>query len=176
VSVSQALVSAFKSWNLVKTPTLLFHGCRSGDYGVDVAQSRLAGNKWFSADAYYAGEYAWHMSAAGAPLRAAVSLNAPLNAVECPAEIRGTKFPEFLAACFPSQPLGYGLSRHFQDTLAEHLNQAFGGGVVAYVSHREMEVLIPNCESWLASCSFTALPATKAEYVEQSGLLPLLDN
>lgn len=165
------LLAALKTWRRVYTPTLIFHGCRSEDFGVDLSRCTLTGNKWFSADAYYAGEYAWHLSDRGAPVRASVRLRAPAPAIECPVELRGGKFVEFLAGCFPAIPPDYSLSRHFQDSLAQHLLHAFAGSVRAYVSHGGSEILVPACEEWIDVCEFTNLPMTKSEYVALGGLV-----
>lgn len=173
MEISPKLVTTLKSWARVETPVRLFHGCRSGDQGVDVGARTLIGNKWFSQYPHYAGQYAWNMSALGTPVRATVHLRAAVSAVECPAELRGVKFVEFLADCFPQVPPTYALSRHFQDVLRSHLLLAFGGSVHAYLSHGGNEVLLPACEEWIVDCEFMTLPPTKDEYMAQGGLVPL---
>jgi hypothetical protein len=171
MQLSDKLLDALSSWGKRSTPVRLFHGCRSQDFGVDVASSSIKGDRWFSANAYYAGEYAWFHTEQGFPLRFEVHLFEPLIAIECPKQLRGERFVGFLESCFPEVGGGYGLSRKFQNSIGTHLQECFGGAVKAYISHSENEVLIPNCAQFIESCKLQRLPQTKQEYARLSGLV-----
>lgn len=169
-TLSPKLVAALQCWAIVSTPTTLYHGCRSKDHGVDLDRHLLTGSRWFSNNAHYAGEYAWFHTDLGVPLRVSIELSGPLDAVQCPANLRGVPFVEFLHACFPDVQPGYGLSRHFQGVLGAHLEHIFHGSVRAYTSHENQEVLIPECERWISSSVFQSLPPTKLQYVTSSAM------
>lgn len=60
MTLSQDLIEEIKRWPIVEIPRRIFHGCRDDDIGIDIENSKVQGNKWFSIDAGYAGDYAWH--------------------------------------------------------------------------------------------------------------------
>jgi len=166
MSLSDKLLNELRSWAIVSVPTALSHGCRSTDHGIDVASGSIRGNKWFSIDSAYAGEYAWHYSRPGTgdPLLTTVDVRSDLQAAQRPS---GICFPTFLSECFPTVPAGYELSKHFQTVLASHLIEAFGGSVSAYTFSNHREVLIANCENWVSNVTFKELPPDKESYMQQ---------
>lgn len=166
MSLSEKLLDNLKSWVVVSVPTILSHGCRSTDHGIDVASGSIRGNKWFSVDSAYAGEYAWHWSRpeTGYPLLARVNVRSGLQAVQRPS---GLHFPAFLSECFPEVPAGYELSKHFQEVLASHLIEAFDESVSAYTFSDHQEVLIASCEDWVFNATFETLPPDKESYMQQ---------
>lgn len=170
--LSLLLLEEIQAWPKLEVSGTLYHGCRDDDHGIDIPSNWIAGNKWFSKDPYYAGEYAWHFSRpeTGTPYRLELRLKKPILAVTCPARPRGKDFPWFLAECFPKVPCGYGLSRHFQNVLAAHLS-ASGRDVIAYLSHGGKEILIPTCESHTAVIGIKQLPRTKIDYITAQGLI-----
>lgn len=164
MSLSDKLLNEIRNWAVVSIPTTLSHGCRSTDHGIDVSSGLIRGNKWFSVDSTYAGEYAWHWSRpkTGIPLLATVDVRSDLLAVQRPS---GIYFPIFLSECFPMIPAGYELSKHFQAVLAPHLIEVFGNSVRAYTFSDHKEVLIADCEDWICNATFKQLPHDKESYM-----------
>ncbi|MFJ5330784.1 hypothetical protein [Pectobacterium versatile] len=165
--LSQYLLDEIRKWQIEDIPKVLYHGCQSNDFTVDIQSLTLKGNIWFSENEYYAGCYAWHYSREenppiGSRYCAKVEFNSPIKAIVRPDEFK--EFHQFLAKCFPSVEPGYKLSKYFQKALRQHLAEIYDDDkhVVAYwYKGHNGEVLIPNCERFIKSIYFKQLPDSK---------------
>lgn len=173
MEISKKLLAEMATWPTKPVPKVLFHGCRDGDLGLDLKSGIISGEKWFSIDPFYAGEYAWHWSRpdVGRTLRLELEVVHEHLAIERPDRLDGANWAHFLAECFPDVPPGYGLSYHFQRTLKSHIDALAVDGLHSYISNGGIEVCIPEVENFVAIRRQVILPKTKDEYREQNGLL-----
>lgn len=165
---SQMLLDSIVNWEKIEAPRTLFHGCHAEDVGINTKDASISGNKWFSIDPYYAGEYCWHFSRpeVGRRFRAEVALSDEVIGILRPENLNGERFPYFLKECFPEVPAGYALSKHFQDVIQQHLDIIYPDIPVCYISGGGSEVLIPSCELYIEVVEFTEMPNSKSEYAE----------
>ncbi|WP_305844745.1 hypothetical protein [Photobacterium leiognathi] len=167
MSISDTLVESLKTWDIKEVQGILHHGCHGEDVGVQVGSLHLSGNKWFSKNSFYAGEYAWHFSrpSTGTRYRCDLELKTKITGVVQPEFEGELGWHMFLKKCFPHVDSGYGLSKHFQNTLQDHLKVAFPEKeVTCYMTESQSELLIPNCEDFVSVKHFELLPDSKADY------------
>jgi len=164
--ISERFVKVMRTWEICSTPRLLFHGCRENDIGVDWDNCLLSGNKWFSPNEKYAGEYAWWVTrdSTSTPLCAQIKMES-VQAVMRPS-MHTQEWFDLIHSCFPSAPSDYELSRFIQDIMESHICFAFGREVSAYMSCDGSEVLLPSCETFNIEVSFHQLPPIKGEYIK----------
>lgn len=166
-NISQRFVNTIKGWEIINTPQFMFHGCRENDQGVDRKNNHLSGNKWFSPDEKYAGEYAWWATRdhTSTPLCAKIELRSAVRAVMRP-HMSYEQWSGLIFSCFLDAPRNYELSRFIQDIMGPHLLSAFSGEVGAFMSCEGKEVLLPSCEAFETQVAFYQLPTTKEEYLK----------
>ncbi|MFU0490021.1 hypothetical protein [Pseudomonas syringae] len=165
MTISNRLLDELSTWPIVSVPDRFYHGCCFGDQGVDVCANVITGNKWFSIDRYYAGEYAWHFSRPenAQRMRLELELTHPHLAVSQPTYIDGENWPPFLAKCFPGV-VGYDLSREFHNSLESHLSALGNPDLKSYYSNKGREICIPSVERYVRIVSVIGLPHDKARY------------
>ncbi|SDI38506.1 hypothetical protein SAMN05444503_111152 [Pseudomonas sp. BS3767] len=165
MTISNRLLDELSTWPIVSVPGRFYHGCCFGDQGVDVCANLITGNKWFSINRHYAGEYAWHFSRPqnAQRMRLELELTDPHLAISQPKHMGGENWAPFLAECFPGIG-GYDLSREFQNTLEAHINALGKPNVKSYYSYEGWEICIPNAERFVRIVSVTGLPNDKARY------------
>ncbi|MFN3900851.1 MAG: hypothetical protein ACK4ML_10820 [Alishewanella aestuarii] len=167
--ISEIFLNEIRGWEVIDIPVEFYHGCKSGDQGINLENQKINGNKWFSTNLFYASSYAWHYSRQGSSspnsrycAKVGLSQN-KYKAVVRPEHI--TDFPRFLARCFPAVLQSYELSRHFQNTLKAHLDAAYGVGsnVIGYYYHDGCydEICIPDCDDYIKLTEFLSLPDDK---------------
>lgn len=165
MTISNRLLAELSTWPIVPVPSRFYHGCCLGDRGLNVRANVIRGNKWFSVDRRYAGEYAWHWSrpANAQRMRLELVLTHPHLAVSQPRHIGGEKWAPFLAECFPGVS-GYDLSREFQNSLETHLVALGNPDVKSYYSNGGRELCIPRVQRFVKVVSVIGLPNDKVVY------------
>lgn len=172
MAVSENLLAEFRTWQVQEVEGPLYHGCKSDDLGINLRQSNISGIKWFSSNSGTAGDYAWfhtRSNSKGTNHLATVQIRTKLRAIVKPTDFSTTRWLNFLSEAFPDTNAGFGLSRRFQDALIEHLSHLYGNEVQAFAWKNQEEVLIPTCEKWISTISYSSLPPDQKTYHTQIG-------
>ena len=166
MKLSDELLKEIKTWSVVPIPMKMFHGCRSDDYGIDIPNLKIMGNKWSSIAPSYAGDYAWHQTRNHTALPYILELHATkeLKAIERPLRLIGEFiWPQFLKKCFPLYS-GYELSKQFEQSLCAHITEVFGNSINGYVAFNNEEIIVTNSEKYLRVKKCLELPMEKDDY------------
>jgi hypothetical protein len=166
MDLSDEFLKEIKTWNVVSIPMRMFHGCRDDDYGIDIPNKKITGNKWSSIDPSYAGDYAWHHTRNHTALPYILELytTEELKAIERPQRLVGEfVWPQFLKKCFPTYS-GYELSKQFEQSLCAHITEAFGNTINGYVAFNNGEIIVTNPDKYLRVKKCLKLPMERDDY------------
>ncbi|MFA0921652.1 hypothetical protein ALP73_200124 [Pseudomonas coronafaciens pv. garcae] len=163
MQLSEKFIKEIKNWEVISLPKIVFHGCCHGDRGLDLIKKEIAGNKWFSQDAFFAGEYCWHHTREHKFPKFRIELETnDIYAINCPDNLQGESWVPFLSECFPNV-IGYELSYNFQDSLKFHLEKLGKTNLLAFLSGKE--ICIPEAEKHTKFREIIKLPNEKFQYV-----------